>query len=180
MLTPLYPLLSRKPAARMSKRRSVIKGVFVVLMLLGAAGPLSQLFIGALTILDCVLGIATVVTFWVLAFPIVDSYALTRDRVYLLFLVALFLAPIFTGAVSSCVLVDRGPMKFNWEVRMGGEGDPITAQHMLDLATDGVPLVRLGLTLMLFTNLLLLLPFLMMYQRIRAKTPADQAQAAPT
>jgi len=82
---------------------------------------------------------------------------------------ALFIWPIINATISFYLTGSISLPKHGAEIKIGGFGDFLSAICTVDNLIQGTPFARASLFLMLITNLILLIPVSMMYQRIRKK-----------
>jgi len=90
---------------------------------------------------------------------------ISKNRLYIAFFIALFLWPIITTAISFSISGAQGLFKKGLENKIGGFGDFVSCELLLEDLILGAKLVRLGMFLMLTTNILLLVPFWIMHSR---------------
>lgn len=151
----------------MRKKSKHVGIAFLVIYLLFTAGSFSQVLLEGITVWDWLLGLLVSGSFLLAAYLVVDSYFMTRRALFLAFFVAVFFWPLISAGLSFYLQQDMYPGKFGYKFRMGGFGDFVSVQGLLDLLTDETPLVRTSLFLMLGTNLSFLVPFAMMHRSAR-------------
>ncbi len=140
---------------------------FSIAAILLAISPLIYLFRGEIGLWDALLTIAVCITFLAMGYMILCSYTISRDPLYAVFFLALFIWPFILAAITFSISGAAGLAKKGLENKMGGFGDPVSSLLLLDDLVFGAKLIRLSLFLMFITNALLLAPFSIIYRRVR-------------
>jgi hypothetical protein len=160
--------------------RKMIRVFFSVLGVVFISVVALMLSMGSTDPLRSLLAVLVIASFLFINYLLMDALAMTRDKLYVALLVALFIWPVITSAVSYYLTGAEALAKKGLEYRIGGFGDCLTVGFMLDVEGLNEQFLTPSLLLMLGTNTAFLVPVFMMYRRATRRSRSDKTDGKTT